>query len=67
MLLPKSICVRIPCSKSVTPSICIAKVHFSPFFLGGGGGGGGGLTWSYTCTYNIPQSKLIQNIYGFMV
>ena len=36
MLLPKLSCVYIPCIKSVSPSVCLAKVLFLAF-LGGGG------------------------------
>ena len=31
MLLPKSICVCIPCFKSVTPRVCMTKVPFLAF------------------------------------
>ena len=34
MLFPKSICVCLPCFKSVAPRVCMAKI---PFFWGGGG------------------------------
>ena len=40
MLLPKLSCVYIPCIKSVSLSVCLAKVLFLAFFGGGGGGGG---------------------------
>ena len=36
MLLPKSICVCIPCLKSFSPNVCVAKEPFLAFFLGGG-------------------------------
>ena len=32
MLLTKSICVCIPCFKSVAPRVCMAKVPFLTFF-----------------------------------
>ena len=32
MLLRKSICVCIPCFKSVSPRVCMAKVPFLAFF-----------------------------------
>ena len=32
MLLPKSICVCIPCFKSVAPRVCMTKVLFLAFF-----------------------------------
>ena len=32
LLLPKSSCVCIPCFKSVTPRVCLAKVPFLIFF-----------------------------------
>ena len=32
MLLPKLICVCIPCFKSVAPRVCLAKVPFLAFF-----------------------------------
>ena len=35
MLLPMSICICIPCFKSADPRVCMAKVPFSLFFLGG--------------------------------
>ena len=64
MLLPKSICVFIPCYKSVAPRVCMAKVPFLFRFLGGPDMDTE-MGWSYRCT--IPQITLIPNIYGFMV
>ena len=32
MLLPRSICVCIPCFKSVVPKVCMARVPFLAFF-----------------------------------
>ena len=34
MLLPKSICVCIPCFKFVAPRVCMGIVPFFAYFLG---------------------------------